>query len=162
MRQYWTFIACALFLMPISARGEESKTTKIHIVYQSYYERIRPGYAEGNLTEEMTVLLSPNGHIEELFKSQSPKVSKSWDSQHVLGESQWHVSARNRLTRTKRTTQNVRTDTIVVTGNTCSASWKIELLPGYTEYSIYSITLGEYAFYRQARMLSSTCEIESQ
>ena len=50
--------------------------------------------------------------------------------------------------------------TIDVEGKTCKASWTARLLPGFQEYYIYSIPLGQFAFYKQARMVSSTCEIE--
>jgi hypothetical protein len=37
---------------PFACIAQADKSTKIHVVFKSYYERIRPGYAAGITTEE--------------------------------------------------------------------------------------------------------------
>ncbi|HLW91106.1 MAG TPA: hypothetical protein VKS78_07385 [Roseiarcus sp.] len=143
------------------ASAQEGKTTKIHVVFQSYYERVRPGYAEGITTEELTLTLSGANNIQEATKSANALASKVWNATSTLGSYRRRVGGPHRIVGTARHPQSVRTTTIEVNGTTCKASWNEALLPGFQEYNIYSIVLGQYAFYRQARMESSTCEIES-
>ena len=135
--------------------------TKIHVVFQMYYERVRPGYSAGPVNEEMTVILSGKNTVTEAFTSSIKQASQSWNTNHALGAGPWRVAGPNRLVKTLRSSQSVRSDVIEVHGSTCKASAKYELLPGFSEYETYSIVLKTQAYYRQARMESSTCEIAS-
>jgi hypothetical protein len=135
--------------------------TTIHVVFRNYYERVRPGYAAGVVNEEMTVVLSGKNSVQETYTSSSPQASQSWNNSATLGDSRWRVAGPNKLVRTLRSPQSVRTDVIEVHGTSCTASARFELLPGFSEYTIYSILLHAPAFYRQARMESSACDVRS-
>ena len=154
-------LAAVLLILPSQAGLAEQGVTKIHVVFQNYYERVRPGYAAGVTTEDMTVILSGKNSVQEIYNSSNATGSQSWNWQHVLGSGQWRVAGPNRLVKTVRRSQSVRTDVIEVHGSTCTATARFELLPGFSEYDIYSIGLHAPAFYRQARMESSRCEIQS-
>ena len=155
-----TLSAAILIVLPYAGEAQQG-ATKIHVVFQNYYERVRPGYAAGIVNEEMTVILSGKNTVQEAYTSSNNQASQSWNTNGALGGGRWRVAGPNRLVRTLRWSQSVRTDVIEVNGSTCKASAKFELLPGFSEYEIYSITLHGPAFYRQARMEGSTCEITS-
>jgi hypothetical protein len=142
--------------------AQEPKTTKIHAVFEGYYERIRPGYSAGITTEEITLVLTGRNKITETRFSHNALASKSFESESTLGGKTWRVDGPHRIVGTQPLPQSIRTFTIEVNGATCKASWVNKLLPGFQEYNIYSIVLGQNAFYKQARMVSSTCDIESQ
>jgi hypothetical protein len=141
--------------------AQQGKETRIHAVFQGYYERIRPGYLAGITTEDLNLVLSGANDVKEARTSTNPLASQTWNVESKLGGSVWRVDGPHRIIGTQRMPQSVRTFTIEVNGNGCTASWKQILLPGFTEYNIYSIVLRQYAYYRQARMLGSTCEISS-
>jgi len=141
--------------------AQQGKETHIHAVFQGYYERIRPGYLAGITTEDLNLVLSGANDVREAITSTNALASQTWNAESKLGGSVWKVDGPHRITGTQRYPQSVRTFTIEVTGAGCTASWKQTLLPGFTEYNIYSIVLRQYAYYRQARMVSSTCEIGS-
>ena len=154
-------LAAAILILPSYAGAAEQGVTKIHVVFQNYYERVRPGYAAGLVTEDMTVILSGKKSVQEIYNSSNRQASQSWNTENVLGSGRWRVAGPNKLVKTVRRSQSVRTDVIEVRGSTCTATARFELLPGFSEYDIYSIGLHEPAFYRQAHMESSTCEIKS-
>lgn len=155
------FLALTASVTPVPGWAQEGKVTKIHFAFKSYYERIRPGYAEGIVDEDATVTLSNGNNVQETWSSSNPAANKTWNWSRALGEGAWHVSGPHRLVKIERQLQSVRTTTIDVNGQRCTASWKIALLPGYKEYNFYSIVLGQDAYYRQAHMVSSSCQIES-
>ena len=153
-------LAAVMLILPSQGLAEQG-ATKIHVVFQNYYERVRPGYAAGTTTEDMTVILSGKNSVQEIYNARNPLGSQSWNWGHVLGSGQWRVAGPNKLVKTVRRSQSVRTDVIEVHGSTCTATARFELLPGFSEYEIYSIGLHAPAFFRQARMESSTCEIKN-
>jgi hypothetical protein len=155
------FVALTAIVTPLPGYAQESKATRIHFAFQSYYERIRPGYAAGIVSEDSTVILSNGNNVQETWISSNSLANKTWNSSRTLGEGAWHVLGAHRLVKVEGQSQSVRTTTIDVNGRHCTASWKIKLLPGYKEYYFYSIVLGQDAYYRQAYMVSSSCEIES-
>jgi hypothetical protein len=155
------FLALTASVTPLSSWAQEGKATKIHFAFKSYYERIRPGYAEGIVDEDSTVILSNGNNVQETWVSSNQVANKTWNSSRTLGEGAWGVSGPHRLVKVERQLQSVRTTTIDVIGKHCTASWKIKLLAGYNEYKFYSIIVGQDAYYRQAHMVSSSCEIES-
>ena len=144
----------------IAASAQDAKKTTIHVVFQGYYERVRPGYAAGITTEKFDLVLSGGNSIEQTFNGSNALASKTFVTGQTLGGGRWRVAGPHRLVGVENLPQSVRTMIVDVNGKTCKASWKAELLPGFHEYNIYSITLGAFAFYKQARMVSSTCEIE--
>jgi len=154
-------LAAVMLILPSEAGLAQQGATKIHVVFQNYYERVRPGYAAGLVTEDMTVILSGKNSVQEIYNARNPLGSQSWNWEHVLGSGQWRVAGPNKLVKTVRRSQSVRTDVIEVHGSTCTATARFELLPGFSEYEIYSIGLHAPAFFRQARMESSTCEIKN-
>jgi hypothetical protein len=141
--------------------AQQGKETHIHAVFQGYYERIRPGYMAGIVTEELNLVLSGANDIRETRTAANALASHTWNAESKLGGSVWRVDGPHRIIGTQRLSQSVRTFAIDVTGTGCTASWKQTLLPGFTEYNVYSIVLRQYAYFRQARMVSSTCEISS-
>jgi hypothetical protein len=143
------------------AIADQGKETRIHAVFRGYYERVRPGYMAGITTEELTLVLSGANDVRELKTSENPLASQSWDKETKLGGGVWRVEGPHRIVGTETWPQNIRTFIIEVQGNSCRASWKQTLLPGFNEYNIYSIVLRQNAYYKQARMVSSTCEISS-
>jgi hypothetical protein len=155
-----TLSVAMLIVWPCGSWAQE-RATKIHVVFQNYYERVRPGYAAGTVNEEMTLILSGKNSVQEVYTSSNKLASESWNTSAALGAGRWSVAGPNRLVRVQRRSQSVRTDVIEVNGSTCKASAKYELLPGFSEYEIYSIVLHGPAYYKQARMVSSTCEIAS-
>jgi hypothetical protein len=154
-----TLFATMLIVWPCGSWAQE-RATKIHVVFQNYYERVRPGYAAGTVNEEMTLILSGKNSVQEAYTSSNKLASESWNTGATLG-GRWRVAGPNRLVRVQRRSQSVRTHVIEVNGSTCKASAKFELLHGFSEYDIYSIVLHGPAYYKQARMESSTCEIAS-
>jgi hypothetical protein len=157
----WLILATPMISASNTSLAQQDKVTRIHVTFSSYYERIRPGYGEGTSNEEMNIVLSGNNHIQETSKSTNSLASQSWSGEHTLGDEYWHVSGPHTLIKIQKMSQSVRSTTIEVIGNTCKASWRMTLLPGYKEYYFYSISIKDFAYYRQARMISSTCEIES-
>jgi hypothetical protein len=143
-----------------AAFAQEAKTTKIHVEFQGYYERVRPGYAAGLVTEKFDLVLSGGKDLQQTINASNALTSKTFVSGQTLGGGRWRVAGPHRLIGTENLPQSVRTMIIDVNGNSCTASWKAQLLPGFQEYYIYSITLGSYAYYKQARMVSATCQIE--
>jgi hypothetical protein len=143
-----------------AAFAQEGKTTKIHVEFQGYYERVRPGYAAGIVTEKFDLVLSGANNLQQTLNASNPLTSKTFVSEQTLGSGRWRVAGPHRLIGTENLPQSVRTMTVDVNGATCAASWKAQLLPGFQEYYLYSITLGSYAYYKQARMVSATCQIE--
>jgi hypothetical protein len=141
--------------------AQQGKETHIHAVFQGYYERIRPGYMAGITTEDLNLVLSGANDVRVATTATNAHASQTWNVESKLGGSVWKVDGPHRIIGTQRLPQSVRTFTIEVVGTGCTASWKQTLLPGFAEYNIYSIVLRQYAYYRQARMVSSTCEISS-
>jgi hypothetical protein len=158
----WRIIVIAALWLggTLAVAAQDAKKTTIHVVFQGYYERVRPGYAAGITTERYDLVLSGGNTIQQTFNGSNALASKTFVSGQTLGSGRWRVAGPHRLVGTENLPQSVRTMIIDVNGKTCKASWKAELLPGFQEYNIYSITLGAYAFYKQARMVSATCEIE--
>ena len=155
------FVLCGILqlALPPLALAEQGKETKIHAVFRGYYERVRPSYLAGIVTEDITLMLTGGNDIHELKTSSNALATQSWNRDEKLGGGVWRVEGPHKIVGTEKWPQSVRTFTIEVDGNSCKASWKQTLLPGFNEYNIYSITLREYAYYKQARMVSSTCEI---
>lgn len=151
----------AMLIAPSQVGFAQQGVTRIYVVFQNYYERVRPGYAAGIVNEEMTVLLSGKNSVQETYTSSNSQATQSWNSNNTLGSGRWRVAGANKLVRTIRTLQSIRTDVILVSGSSCTASAKFELLPGFSEYEIYSIGLHALAYYKQARMQGSTCAITS-
>jgi hypothetical protein len=143
----------------LPAYPQESKTTSIHVVFQGFYERVRPGYAAGITTEKLDLVLSGGNNIQQTLNSSNALANKTFITGQTLG-GRWRAAGPHRLIGTENLPQSTRTMIIDVNGKTCTASWTAQLKPGFQEYNIYSIVLGSYAFYKQARMVSATCEIE--
>jgi hypothetical protein len=141
--------------------AQQANETRIHAVFQGYYERVRPGYQAGITTEDLHLVLSGTNNVREVITSSNALASQSWNVESKLGGSVWSVDGPHRIVGRQRLPQSIRTFTIEVSGTECKASWKQTLLPGFVEYNIYSIVLRQYAYYRQARMVSSTCEISN-
>ena len=140
--------------------AQEGKTTTIHVVFQGYCERVRPGYAAGITTEKFDLVLSGGDSIQQTLNASNALASKTFITEQTLGGNRWRVAGPHRLIGTENLPQSVRTMIIDVEGKTCKASWTARLLPGFKEYNIYSVPLGAFAFYKQTRMVSSSCEIE--
>ena len=160
-----TLSAAILIALPYASTAQQG-ATKIHVVFQNYYERVRPGYAAGTANEEMTLILSGKNTVTEVYTSRvytssTNQASQSWNTDHTLGAGPWRVAGPNRLVKTLRRSQSVQTYVIEVNGSTCKASARFELLPGFSGYELYSVILQSPAYFRQARMESSTCEIMS-
>jgi len=154
-------LVCATQLSPGPSQAQQGKQTRIHAVFQGYYERIRPGYKAGITTEDLNLVLSGANDIREEFTSSNALATQSWNKDTKLGGSVWRVDGPHKIVGTQRWPQSVRTFTIEVNGTNCNARWEQTLLPGFSEYYIYSIVIRQYAYYKQARMVSSTCEISS-
>ncbi len=154
-------LGALILVVPSRAGLAQQGVTQIHVVFQNYYERVRPGYAAGVVSEDMTVVLSGKNSVQEVYTSSNRQASQTWNTENALGSGRWRVAGPNKLAKTSRRSQSVRTDTIEVHGSTCTATARFELLPGFSEYEIYSIGLHAPAYYRQARMETGTCEIKS-
>ena len=151
------FFALTASVTPLPTWAQEGKATKIHFAFKSYYERIRPGYAEGIVGVDATVIRSNRNNVQETWSSSNQMANKTWNWSRALGEGAWHVSGPHRLAKVERHLQSVRTTTIDVSGQRCTASWKITLLPEYKKCHFDSIVFGQNAYYRQAHMVSSSC-----
>lgn len=151
--------AIVLYAGGLPAYAQEPKTTAIHVVFQGFYERVRPGYAAGITTEKLDLVLSGGNNIQQTLNSSNTLANKTFITGQTLG-GRWRVAGPHRLIGTENLPQSTRTMIIDVNAKTCRASWTAQLKPGFQEYNIYSIVLGAYAFYKQARMVSATCEIE--
>jgi hypothetical protein len=154
-------LVCAMALAPRLSCAQEGKQTRIHAVFQGFYERIRPGYMAGITTEDLNLILSGANDVHEDITSSNALATQSWNKETKLGGSVWRVDGPHRIIGTQHFPQSIRTFTIEVSGTSCKARWEQTLLPGFTEYYIYSIVIHQYAYYKQARMVSSTCEIGS-
>ncbi|HXW21052.1 MAG TPA: hypothetical protein VEK35_11160 [Roseiarcus sp.] len=156
-----TALVCATQLSPGPGHAQQGKQTRIHAVFQNYYERIRPGYKAGIVTEDLSLVLSGANDVREDFTSSNALATQSWNKDTKLGGSIWRVDGPHKIVGTQRMPQSIRTVTIEVNGTNCNALWEQNLLPGFSEYYFFSIVLRQYAYYKQARMISSTCEISS-
>ena len=121
-----TLAAAVLIALPHAGWAQQGPT-KVHVVFQNYYERVRPGYAAGTVNKEMTVILSGKNNVQEAYTSSSQQASQSWNTGDTLGAGRWRVAGPNKLVRTLRRSQSVCTDVIEVHGSTCTASAKFEL-----------------------------------
>jgi hypothetical protein len=136
--------------------------SRIHVQFKNYYERVRPGYAAGIVDQDFDIRLSGKNEVQETATASNRSARQTWNFNNTLGDDRWKVLASNKLQKTERRRQSVRTTIITVDGDRCSATWNEELLPGFTEYYIYSIMTKSYAYYKQARMVSSQCKIVKQ
>jgi len=153
------FALAAMATMATQPSLGEGKQTHIRAVFQGYYERVRPGYLAGITTESLNLVLSGANDVRQEIVSTNALATQSFEKESKLGGEVWKVEGPHRIVGTQRLPQSVRTFVIEVTGTSCKASWTQALLPGFSEYYIYSIVLRQYAYYKQARMVSSTCEI---
>jgi hypothetical protein len=130
-------------------------------VFRGYYERISPGYGSGITTEEENITLSHGNQVKETWTSSNQAATKQWNSTQQLGEDAWHVVSPHKLSKISHQPQSVRIEIIEFYGTRCKASWVEKLLPGFHEYRFYAISIQGDAVFREARMVSSTCEIIS-
>jgi hypothetical protein len=154
-------LALIVWATPFACIAQADKSIKIHAVFKGYYERIRPGYGSGMTTEEETITLSHGNQVQETWTSSNENGTKEWNSTKRLGEDVWRVVSPHKFSKTEHHLESVRVTTIEFYGTRCKASWVEKLLPGFHEYRFYSISIQQDADYRQARMVSSTCEIIS-
>jgi hypothetical protein len=154
--------AGAALLALLAGPAAAEPTTRIHIVYKIYYERVRPGQAAGPVREEMTLLLTGKNQVREDYQGTAQGESQSWLTSATLGGGKWSVAGPNKLVRVLRRTQSVRTDTVVVNGKSCQANARFERLPGFSEYEAYSVVLRSMAYYSQIRLMDASCDIQSQ
>ena len=152
-------VAFAFAAAPAHAQSGE---VVIHVVYHNYYERVRPSQWAGGSDQEMTLILSGKNSVREVFSASYGRFSDSWSSSGTLGEARWRVVGPNLLQRTKDLPQCTRIDTIDIQGDGCQARWEYRLKPGFTEYEIKSVVSKQWAFYSEARMVSSTCDISAR
>ena len=94
-------LATLVSSVPQTCFAQQDKVTKIHVTFSSYYERLRPVYAEGITNEEMTVALSGKNHIQETSISTNPAATQRWNTEHTLGDEEWHVTGRTHLLKRK-------------------------------------------------------------
>ena len=153
--------AAAALLAVLSGPATADPTTRIHVVYNIYYERVRPGHAAGPVREEMTLLLTGKNQVREDYQGVAKDGQQSWSTPTSLGGGRWSVAGPNKLVRVIRRSQSVRTDPSLVNGKSCQASTQFERLPGFSEYEAYSVVLRSMAFYSQIRPIDSSCDIQS-
>jgi hypothetical protein len=163
-RNLWSAAAVlALTSVASPALGQtQGSETVIHVVYHSYFDVLRPIVWAGAVDQEMTVVLSGKNGVKEEFSATAGAISKTWSYNAALGGTHWQVLGPNRLQRTISWPQNTRIDTIEVQGDHCRASWVAQLKPGFSEYQGLGIKSKQLAYFRDERMLSSTCEIHAR
>jgi hypothetical protein len=132
--------------------AQGAKTSTIHVVFQGFYERARPGYAAGIATEKFDLVRSGGNNIQQTFNSSTALANKTFITGQTLG-GRWRVAGPHRLVGTEELPQSTRTMIIDVHGKTCTAPWKPKLKQAFN-----SIVLGANA--RQSRVVSATCEID--
>jgi hypothetical protein len=160
-RSYRSLLAIllAFALEPGQAQAGE---TVIHVVYHNHFVRVRPSRWEGDVDQEMTIVLSGRNDVREEFNASSGRFSDSWNSEGTLGDAHWRVIGPNRLQRTKDLPQSMRIDTIEIQRDHCRAIWEYRLKPGFTEYEIRMLSTKQWGFYNEAQMVSSTCDISAR
>jgi len=145
---------------PAAGWAQEGKSVHIHVVFKSYYDRVRPGQLSGVTTEQLNITLSGKNNVQEDIHSSNGKGDQSWSLNRNLGGGVWRVVANNKLEKVEHQKQSVKTTVITTSGSSCTAEWTNKLLPGYREYYIYSIVIHQYAYYSKAYMVSAECSIE--
>ena len=158
-RKLW-LAALVAMAAPAAGWAQEGKTTHIHVVFKSYYDRVRPGQLSGVTTEQLNITLSGKNNVREDIHSFNGKGEGSWSHDRNLGGGVWRVVASNKLEKVENLKQSVKTTVITTSGNSCTAEYTHKLLPGYSEYYIYSIVIKQYAYYSKAYMVSAECTIE--
>ena len=84
---------------PFACVAQADNSTKIHVVFRGYYERIRPGYGSGMTTEDETITLSHGNQVQETWTSSNEGGTKEWNSTKRLGEDVWHVVSPHKLSK---------------------------------------------------------------
>jgi hypothetical protein len=79
-QQNWSFLGADCERDAAPTWAQEGKATKIHFAFKSYYERIRPGYAEGIVDVDATVILSNRNN----FKKHGVRLTR-WPTRHGIG-----------------------------------------------------------------------------
>jgi hypothetical protein len=162
MRQkLWRATAFAFAFAAWPAQAQQGETV-IHVVYHNFYDVVRPVVWAGSVDQEMTVVLSGKNNVREDFSASAAGHSNTWNSNATLGGARWRVLDSHHLLRTMSLRQSTRIDTIEIDGEQCRASWKAELKPGFSEYQGWMLTRKQMGFYREERMVSSTCDIHAR
>jgi hypothetical protein len=153
----------AIAVVPaVTVWADDGKDVRIHLIFRSYYDQIRPQNGASVATNESMIIISSDKSVREVLRAYSPTHDKSWDMSQTLGGTDWHVDGPHRLVKTTKHEQTTEITIIDVVGTKCKASWESRLLPGFHEHKYINLELGGVpAYFRQARMVSSTCTIES-
>jgi len=163
-----TFVAVALSCGALASYADDAKPTRIHVKLDVYYERDREIPWSGAITHDITLILTGKNHFEETYvqvrhagNGAAHDIVDTVQQGQALGGNLWHVAGPHELVRIYKAAQNIDTITIRVDGANCTASWESRLLPGFQEYTFYTVYWGGVLHYKVARMIDSTCVIDN-
>jgi hypothetical protein len=147
-------------LTAAGALAQETKSVTIHAHFELSIERLTPTpQPRGTVENDVTVILSGQNNIHEIYDESAPSLHRHGDWQQTLGGGNWHVVGPHRLERRYREINNIDIIEINVEGDTCKASWETKLLPGFQVYTLSSMTTHRIESYAKPWMISSTCTI---
>lgn len=163
----------AVLNLTISAAGvaaqEAPKQTVIDLSFDSIDTRVRPCPCTPNALVHNTfqVVLSNRNNVSEATShiSANKKYSRNTESSNLLGEESvngpsWRVLSSNKLERIENYPQNVRTLIItVVNRRECILDVIDRLKPGFNEYTFFSISMKQIAYYSGMHTLNMLCSI---
>lgn len=144
----------------VSAEAQEAKSTKIHVHFDMYSERLTPTPWSGTSAYEVSLILTGKNNIHEISDKSAGAYAIHAEGQQLLGKGYWHVVNMHTIERIHRRSRNTDFIVIHVDGTKCSAKWRTELLPGFNTYDFTNLSTSKPEIFAKVRMVASTCAIE--
>jgi hypothetical protein len=128
---------------------------RIRADFTAYRVRPQPRATRNQLN--FTFTFAPDRSIKEEFSEPGPH-KRGGRSESTWGQ-EFRMMDQNTFQQKIEFRDRIRTITINVTGTDCRATMTIELKPGFSEFEVMSTELGTKAYYRDWKMINSTCAI---
>ena len=153
-------VYCAAFIFS----GPAFADTVIDVKYDTKVKRLRPSPVEGTGGGKVKMILHENGKIDDVIESIGTKTRTDRNKNTRLGrtgsETTYKVIDKNTILRTFRSRTHTWEVKITVAGKICNADVKYTLLPGQTEFAIFSPSLGVLAYYSDVTPTNIQCSIQ--
>jgi len=151
------------------AAKAQGSTTQIDASITYSFNRLRPNPTPNiPVTHSYRITLSGANQVDEQRTSQSGALSSSSRLTRLLGQSSsegktggaWRVAGPASLECQRNLPQSVETLTIKVHGQTCEIGVANRLKPGFSEFMYPRIGTGEWQYFSEPQVTSSSCVIK--
>ena len=136
----------------------------INVKYDTQVKRIRPSPVEGTGAGTVKMVMHENGKIDDVIESIGTKTKTYQNKNTKLGREQsqttFKVIDKNTILRTYRGETFIWEVKVTVDQKTCKAEVTYTLLPGQTEFKMFSPSLDKDAYYSEMRPTNIQCTIE--